>query len=36
MASYQVPPEWADFGARFGRDGLLYLAEWRRDPSPWK
>jgi len=30
MARYRVPPEWAAFGARFGRDGLLYLAEWRR------
>ena len=30
MSPYRVPPEWADFGARFGRDGLLYLAEWRR------
>jgi hypothetical protein len=30
MGSYQTPPEWADYGARFGRDGLLYLAEWRR------
>jgi len=30
MVSYPVPPEWADYGARFGRDGLLYLAEWRR------
>ena len=27
---YLLPPEWADYGARFGRDGLLYLAEWRR------
>ena len=25
-----LPPEWEQFGARFGRDGLLYLAEWRR------
>jgi len=30
MARYRVPPEWAAFRARFGRDGLLYLAEWRR------
>jgi len=26
----RLPPEWAAYGARFGRDGLLYLAEWRR------
>lgn len=25
-----LPQEWTDYGARFGRDGLLYLAEWRR------
>ena len=25
-----LPAEWVKFGARFGRDGLLYLAEWRR------
>lgn len=25
-----VPQEWADYGARFGDDGLLYLAEWRK------
>lgn len=25
-----VPQEWAAYGARFGRDGLLYLSEWRR------
>jgi hypothetical protein len=30
MAPYPVPPEWEAYGARFGRDGLLYLAEWRR------
>lgn len=30
MGSYQVPPEWAEYGARFESDGLLYLAEWRR------
>lgn len=30
MPAYKVPPEWADYGARFERDGLLYLAEWRR------
>jgi hypothetical protein len=27
---FRLPPEWAAAGARFGRDGLLYLAEWRR------
>lgn len=26
----RLPNEWKDYGARFGRDGLLYLAEWRR------
>jgi len=25
-----MPQEWENYGARFGRDGLLYLAEWRR------
>lgn len=30
MRGYQLPPEWADYGARWGNDGLLYLAEWRR------
>lgn len=25
-----MPPEWADYGARWGNDGLIYLAEWRR------
>lgn len=30
MRAYRVPPEWEAHGARFGRDGLLYLAEWRR------
>lgn len=30
MRVYRVPPEWGAAGARFGRDGLLYLAEWRR------
>ena len=30
MSAYRVPAEWAAFGARFGTDGLLYLAEWRR------
>lgn len=27
---HSVPAEWAAYGARFGSDGLLYLAEWRR------
>ena len=26
----RLPPEWEDYGARWGDDGLLYLAEWRR------
>jgi hypothetical protein len=30
MGHYRVPPEWEQYGARFERDGLLYLAEWRR------
>jgi hypothetical protein len=30
MGRYRVPPEWQEAGARFGRDDLLYLAEWRR------
>jgi hypothetical protein len=30
MAPYRVPDEWERYGARFGSDGLLYLAEWRR------
>jgi hypothetical protein len=30
MRAYRLPPEWEAAGARFGRDGLLYLAEWRR------
>jgi len=30
MRPYRVPPDWEAAGARFGRDGLLYLAEWRR------
>lgn len=25
-----VPQAWSEAGARFGEDGLLYLAEWRR------
>jgi hypothetical protein len=28
--SHRLPQEWEAAGARFGRDGLLYLAEWRR------
>ena len=27
---FRLPPEWEAAGARVGRDGLLYLAEWRR------
>lgn len=30
MGIYRVPDEWDRYGACFGRDGLLYLAEWRR------
>ncbi|MCW5604004.1 MAG: hypothetical protein KIT18_05605 [Burkholderiales bacterium] len=30
MSRYRIPPDWADYGARWGNDGLLYLAEWRR------
>lgn len=30
MSRYRMPPDWADYGARWGHDGLLYLAEWRR------
>jgi hypothetical protein len=30
MRAYRLPPEWEAAGARFGRDGFLYLAEWRR------
>lgn len=30
MSRYRMPPEWAEYGARWGNDGLLYLAEWRR------
>jgi hypothetical protein len=26
----KLPATWTDFGARFGRDGLLYLNEWRK------
>lgn len=31
---YPVPPEWEQAGARFGRDGLLYLQCWRRGFTP--
>lgn len=27
---YTLPGEWVEHGARFGRDGLLYLTPWRR------
>lgn len=30
MRACHVPAEWEAAGAHFGRDGLLYLAEWRR------
>lgn len=30
MSRYRMPVEWTDHGARWGNDGLLYLAEWRR------
>lgn len=30
MNRYRMPPDWVDYGARWGNDGLLYLAEWRR------
>ncbi len=30
MTRYRMPPDWANYGARWGNDGLLYLAEWRR------
>jgi hypothetical protein len=30
MGVFHLPSEWADYGARWGNDGLLYLAEWRR------
>jgi len=36
MDRYQVPPDWAFTGARFGSDGLLYLAEWRRGFTPFE
>ena len=25
-----MPDEWLEYGARWGRDGLLYLGEWKR------
>lgn len=28
--TWRLPQEWTAYGARFGADGLLYLAEWRR------
>lgn len=31
---WTVPPDWEKSGARFGRDGLLYLGEWRRGFTP--
>lgn len=34
MRRYHVPPEWAEYGAHWGDDGLLYLAEWRRGFTP--
>lgn len=30
MSAAKLPKEWTDYGASFGRDGLLYFAEWRR------
>jgi len=27
---YTLPAEWADYGASWGADGMLYLGEWRR------
>lgn len=30
MREAAMPHEWATAGARFGRDGLLYLPDWRR------
>lgn len=29
-AAPSLPAEWESYGASWGRDGLLYLAEWRR------
>jgi hypothetical protein len=29
-ARWKVPEEWAEYGARWGNDGLLYLGPWRR------
>jgi hypothetical protein len=34
MPQHRMPPAWADAGARWGADGLLYLAEWRRGFTP--
>lgn len=34
MPTHRMPPAWADAGARWGRDGLLYLGEWRRGFTP--
>ena len=34
MSRYRMPPAWADAGAAWGNDGLLYLAEWRRGFTP--
>lgn len=31
---YRIPEPWTTAGASFGRDGLLYLAEWRRGFTP--
>lgn len=30
MREFPLPGEWMEFGARFGNDGRLYLAEWRQ------
>jgi len=29
-AAVKLPAAWSDYGARFGTDDKLYLAEWRR------
>lgn len=34
MRPHRMPPAWADAGARWGTDGLLYLGEWRRGFTP--
>ena len=34
MDDWRCPPAWEAAGARFGRDGLLYLNEWRRGFEP--